>query len=334
MSIAPTAPQTDRDTEKSAAWHHRHVIDSADLTRQNVEEVLRTAKTFAEILSRPVKKVPTLRGKVIINLFYENSTRTRTSFELAGKYLSADISNFSVSTSSVAKGESLIDTAETLIAMGVDCMVIRHSSSGICRQLANHFGDRLGIINAGDGYHDHPTQGLLDLYSITQRFPNIEGKKIVIVGDIAHSRVARSNIHFLNLFGADVHVVGPSTLMPTDIGKLGCTVHNHLEEAIAGADVVMCLRLQKERQKSGLIPSLGEYITYYSITRERLKTLCKPDTLIMHPGPMNRGVEIASDLADDRNISLITNQVTSGVAIRMALLYLVLSTPIERGGLA
>lgn len=313
------------------AWTRRHVIDSMSLTVPEVEEVLHTAKTFSEVLSRPIKKVPTLRGKVIANMFYENSTRTRTSFELAGKYLSADTINFSVSTSSVKKGESLIDTAQTLLAMGTDALVIRHSSSGICKQLAEFFGERLCILNAGDGRHDHPTQGLLDLYSIRERIPEIEGKRIVIVGDVAHSRVARSNIHLLHLFGADVHVVAPATLMPIGIERLGCTVHHHLDEALEGADVVMCLRLQLERQKSGLIPSLGEYHHLYAITQERLKRLCKPDVLIMHPGPMNRGVEIASDVADDPTLSIITNQVTSGVAIRMALLYLVLSTPAERG---
>lgn len=308
-------------------WNRRHVIDSSSLTIPEVEEVLNTAKTFSEILTRPIKKVPTLRGKVIANMFYENSTRTRTSFELAGKYLSADTINFSVSTSSVKKGESLIDTAQTLLAMGTDALVIRHASSGVCQQLAGFFGDRLCILNAGDGQHDHPTQGLLDLYSIRDRIPDIKGKKIVIVGDVAHSRVARSNIHLLHLFGADVHVVAPETLMPVEIERLGCKAHNKLENALEGADVVMCLRLQLERQKAGLIPSLGEYHSLYAITHERLKRFCKPGVIIMHPGPMNRGVEIASDVADDQSISIITDQVTSGVAIRMALLYLVLSTP-------
>ncbi len=317
--------------DESLKWQHRHVIDSSQLSYSDVQEVISTAKTFAEILSRPVKKVPTLRGKVIVNMFYENSTRTRTSFELAGRYLSADISNFSVATSSVKKGESIIDTAETLMAMGVDAMVIRHPSSGICQQLANHFGNRLGIINAGDGWHDHPTQGLLDLYSILEKMPNIEGKKIVIVGDITHSRVARSNIPILKLFGADVHVVAPSTLLPMGIEEMGCTAHTKIEPALEGADIVMCLRLQLERQKAGLIPSLGEYSKFYTINKERLEAYCKPETIIMHPGPMNRGVEISSDVADDKSTSLITNQVTSGVAIRMALLYLILSTPVERG---
>jgi aspartate carbamoyltransferase catalytic subunit len=321
--------------QSSGGWTKRHVIDSSLLTRCDVDEVLRTAKTFSDILRRPVKKVPTLRGKVVVNMFYENSTRTRTSFELAGKYLSADIINFSVATSSVKKGESLIDTAETLLAMGVDAMIIRHSHSGICHQLARVFGNRIGLLNAGDGNHDHPTQGLLDLYSMMEHISDVAGKKIVIVGDVAHSRVARSNIHLLNLYGADVHVVAPSTLLPRDIEALGCTAHTRLENALPDADVVMCLRLQLERQQSGLIPTPGEYISQYSITMERLKRYCNPDVLIMHPGPMNRGVEIASDVADSPDLSLITDQVTNGVAIRMALLYLVLSVPAdEKRGIA
>ncbi len=311
-------------------WHRRHVIDSTVLTLEEVQEVMRTAQTFFNILGRPVKKVPTLRGKVVVNMFYENSTRTRTSFELAAQYLSADVVNFSIATSSVKKGESLIDTAETLVAMGTDAVVIRHSSSGVCQQLVNYFGDRLCVLNAGDGYHDHPTQGLLDLFSLQARIDDLRGKKIVIVGDILHSRVARSNIHFLKLFGVDVHVVAPATLLPMHIERLGCTAHTNIEEALEGADVVMCLRMQLERQRAGLIPAIPEYIRLYSITQERLRRFCKPDVLVMHPGPMNRGVEIASDVADNQEISLITNQVTSGVAIRMALLYLCLTAPGER----
>lgn len=309
------------------SWQRKHVIDSSQMTLAEVNEVLNTARSFAGILQRPVKKVPTLRGKVVTNLFYENSTRTRTSFELAAKYLSADLINFSIDTSSVKKGESLIDTAETLVAMGVDALVIRHSSAGVCQQLASHFGNRLGLINAGDGQHDHPTQGLLDLLSMTSRIEDIQGKKIVIVGDVLHSRVARSNIHFLKLCGADVHVVGPSTLIPPHIEQLGCTAHIDLETAIDGADVVMCLRMQLERQRAGIIPPISEYSKLYGISQQRLQKFCKPGVLVMHPGPMNRGVEIDSDVADNPAISLITNQVTNGVAIRMALLYLVLSTP-------
>jgi aspartate carbamoyltransferase catalytic subunit len=330
-TATPTA--SDLSAPEILTWNRRHVIDSASLTLDEVKIALQTAQSFAHILSRPIKKIPTLRGKVVVNMFYENSTRTSTSFGLAAQYLSADLVNFSVSTSSVKKGESLIDTAETLAAMGTDAVVIRHSSSGVCRQLANYFGDRLCILNAGDGYHDHPTQGLLDLLTLHDRIPDLAGRKIVIVGDILHSRVARSNIHLLRLFGANVHVLAPSTLLPMDIEKLGCTAHTRIDEALDGADVVMCLRMQMERQRAGLIPALREYIRFYSITSERLERFCKPNVLLMHPGPMNRGVEIASDIADDPARSLITNQVTSGVAIRMALLYLCLSTPAERSGL-
>lgn len=313
-------------------WSRRHVIDSASLTLEEVEEVLRTARSFKHILGRPVKKIPTLRGKVVVNMFYENSTRTRTSFELAAQYLSADVINFSVASSSVKKGESLQDTAETLAAMGTDAVVIRHSSSGVCQQLVRYFGDRLCVLNAGDGCHDHPTQGLLDLFSLKERLDDLSGKKIVIVGDVLHSRVARSNIHLLRLFGADVHVVAPATLLPIGIEALGCTTHTRIEDALRDADIVMCLRMQMERQRAGLIPALGEYIRFYSITQERLAKYCRPDVLVMHPGPMNRGVEIASEVADNRESSLITNQVTSGVAIRMALLYLCLSAPPQDSG--
>jgi aspartate carbamoyltransferase catalytic subunit len=281
---------------------------------------LQTARSFGHILSRPVKKVPTLRGKVVVNMFYENSTRTSTSFALAAQYLSADLINFNVANSSVKKGESLIDTAETLAAMGTDAVVIRHSSSGVCQQLAQHFGARLCILNAGDGYHDHPTQGLLDLLTLQSRIPDLTGKKIVIVGDILHSRVARSNIHLLKLFGANVHVLAPATLLPMDIERLGCIAHTNIEEALDGADVVMCLRMQMERQRSGLIPAISEYTRFYCITKDRLKRHCKPNVLLMHPGPMNRGVEIASDIADDLEVSVIAEQVEMGVAIRMAVL--------------
>lgn len=308
----------------ATAWTRMHILDGASLTRDEIMQVMAETQTFSEILQRPVKKVPVLRGKVIVNMFYENSTRTRTSFELAGKYLSADTINFGVSTSSVKKGETLIDTAETLLAMGTDAVVIRHSSSGVCHQLAQYFGNRVCVLNAGDGYHAHPTQALLDLYSMLQRMDTVEGKKIVIVGDILHSRVARSNIQVLSKLGADVHVVGPSTLLPPGISQFGCTVHTRLEEALQDADVVMCLRLQLERQTSGLIPALSEYTQTFGITRTRLEQFAKPGALVMHPGPMNRNIELSSDLADDPDISLITNQVANGVSVRMALLHLVL----------
>jgi aspartate carbamoyltransferase catalytic subunit len=314
-----------------STWTRNHILDAASLTPDEIQQVMAEAQTFSEVLQRPVKKVPILRGKVIVNLFYENSTRTRTSFELAGKYLSADTINFGVSTSSVKKGETLIDTAETLLAMGTDAVVIRHSSSGVCHQLARYFGSRVSVINAGDGYHEHPTKALLDLFSLLQKMDSVADKKITIVGDILHSRVARSNIHVLSKMGAEVHVVGPATLIPEDIYRLGCIVHTHLEPAIQDADVVMCLRLQLERQKSGLIPSLAEYAQLYGINRQRLETYAKPGVTLMHPGPMNRGVEISSEVADDPDYSIITHQVANGVCVRMALLHLVLGTHSIKG---
>jgi len=316
----------------SFTWTRRHILDAASLSPEEILQIMAEAQTFSEILQRPVKKVPVLRGKVIVNLFYENSTRTRTSFELAGKYLSADTINFGVSTSSVKKGETLIDTAETLLAMGTDAVVIRHSSSGVCHQLAQFFGNRVSVLNAGDGYHEHPSQALLDLFSLQQRIGSVAGKKVTIVGDILHSRVARSNIHVLNKMGAEVHVVGPQTLLPPEIHKLGCQVHTRLDPAIENADVVMCLRLQLERQKSGLIPSLAEYASLYGINRERLVKWAKPGVALMHPGPMNRGIEISSDVADDPEFSLITHQVANGVSVRMALLHLVLGTQAQQKG--
>lgn len=317
----------------TSAWTKCHILDAASLSPDEIHQVMAEAQTFSEILQRPVKKVPVLRGKVIVNMFYENSTRTRTSFELAGKYLSADTINFGVSSSSVKKGETLIDTAETLMAMGTDAVIIRHSSSGVCHQLARYFGNRVCVINAGDGCHAHPTQALLDLFSLLQRMDSVAGKKITIVGDVFHSRVARSNVHVLTKLGADVHLVGPATLLPVGIDQLGCTVHTHLEPAIQDADVVMCLRLQIERQKSGLIPSLAEYSRLYGINRHRLTTYAKPNVILMHPGPMNRGVEITSDVADDPAFSIITHQVANGVSVRMALLHLVLGTQSIKGDL-
>lgn len=310
--------------QPTSTWNKLHILDTQSFTIDEIEQVMAEAETFAEILQRPIKKVPILRGKVIVNLFYENSTRTRTSFELAGKYLSADTVNFSVSTSAVKKGETLLDTAETLLAMGTDAVVIRHASSGICNQLARVFGNRVCVLNAGDGCHEHPSQALLDLYSMRQKVGSVTGKKITIVGDILHSRVARSNIHILNKLGAEIHIVGPKTLIPVDIHKLGCQVHTEIEPALQDADIVMGLRLQLERQKSGLIPSLEEYARLYGINRERLTRLAKPNVVLMHPGPMNRGVEITSDVADDKSISVITDQVTNGVCVRMALLHLTL----------
>jgi aspartate carbamoyltransferase catalytic subunit len=262
--------------------------------------------------------VPTLRGRVVINLFYESSTRTRTSFELAGKYMSADMSNLNVSTSSVSKGETLIDTGKTLDAMATDVVIIRHSAAGAPALLAENMKAR--IINAGDGYHEHPTQALLDMLTIKQYKGKIEGLKVAIIGDLAHSRVARSNFWGLTTMGANVVLCGPTTLIPRDMEKAGATIVTNMDEAIKDADVVMMLRLQLERQQKGLFPSIREYAKYYGLNPQRLR-LAKSDALVMHPGPMNRGVEITSEVADGVQ-SVIEEQVTNGVAVRMALLYL------------
>lgn len=292
-----------------------------DLTPDQIKSILDTAENFREINSREVKKVPTLRGKTVINLFFENSTRTRTSFELAAKRLSADAINISVSTSSVTKGETLIDTALNLDAMAPDAIVVRHGSAGVPHQLAKV--SQAAIINAGDGSNEHPTQALLDAMTIREHKKHIDGLEVAIVGDIIHSRVARSNIHLLTKLGAKVRVAGPGTLVPADFRHLvesGMEVVPHIEDAIRGADVVMILRIQRERQDSAYFPTLREYSIHYGLTNERLD-LAKQDAIVLHPGPMNRGIEIASDVADSSR-SLILDQVKYGVAVRMAVLYL------------
>jgi aspartate carbamoyltransferase catalytic subunit len=288
------------------------------VSREEIELVINTADSLKEIMTRDIKKVPTLRGRVVINLFYEPSTRTRTSFELAGKYMSADMSNLNVSTSSVVKGETLIDTGKTLDAMATDIVIIRHSAAGAPALLGRSMKAR--IINAGDGYHEHPTQALLDMLTIKQYKGKIEGLKVAIIGDLAHSRVARSNFWGLTTMGADVVLCGPTTLIPRDLQKAGAKIVTNMDEAVKDADVVMMLRLQLERQQKGLFPSIREYAQYYGLNTKRL-SLAKPDALVMHPGPMNRGVEISSDVADGVQ-SVIEEQVTNGVAVRMALLYL------------
>ena len=304
-------------------WSRKSLLSTRDLLKEEIDIILTTAKSFSEILTRAVKKVPTLRGKVIINLFYENSTRTRSSFELAGKYLSGDVTNFSVSTSSVKKGETLQDTAQTLIQMGADAVIIRHEHSGIPFQLAKLMPENISLINAGDGTNEHPTQALLDLYTIKEVLDNVNGRKIAIVGDILHSRVARSNIWLLQKLGMDIHVCGPPTLLPKDFEDYGVKVHWDLKDAICDADIIMALRLQIERQTKGLIPSLDEYHRLFGLDHEKIK-LAKKDVKLLHPGPMNRGVEVTSELADDLNYSLINKQVANGVAVRMALLYLLI----------
>lgn len=296
----------------------RHLLGLEGMNREEMGLILNTAESFKEVLYRPIRKVPTLRGTTVINLFFEPSTRTRISFELAEKRLSADAVNFSASASSVLKGETLKDTARNIEAMQVDMVVIRHSAAG-----APHFLARCldaSIINAGDGSHEHPTQALLDMMTIRERYGILEGLRVVILGDIAHSRVARSNIWGLKAMGASVAVCGPITLMPVGIDAFGVDVYHDLNQAIEGADVIYVLRIQQERQEGGLFPSLREYHRTYGITKERLRR-AKEGVTIMHPGPINRGVELASDVADGE-YSVILDQVTNGVAVRMAVLYL------------
>lgn len=297
----------------------KDILGMKDLRVDEINLILETAESFLEISTREIKKVPTLRGKTIINLFYEASTRTRTSFEIAGKRLSADTVNISASTSSVVKGETLIDTARNLEAMNPDVIVIRHSAAGAPHLLASLV--KQSIINAGDGAHEHPTQALLDMMTIKGKKGKIAGLKVAIVGDIAHSRVARSNIYGLSKMGAQIVVAGPVTMLPRDIEQMGVKVFSKLEDAIVDADVVMMLRIQLERQKQSIFPSLREYSQHYCLNRNNIK-LAKKDVIVMHPGPINRGVEISPDIADDPSYSVILDQVNKGVAVRMALLYL------------
>jgi aspartate carbamoyltransferase catalytic subunit len=296
----------------------KDILGMKDMSVEEIQLILDTADSFIEVSTREIKKVPTLRGKMIINLFFEASTRTRTSFEIAGKRLSADTINISASTSSVVKGETLIDTARNLEAMNPDVIVIRHSAAGAPHLLARLV--KQSIINAGDGAHEHPTQALLDMMTIRAKKGAISGLNIAIVGDIAHSRVARSNIYGLKKMGAHVTVGGPATMLPQDIGRMGVNVFSSLEETIRNADVIIMLRIQLERQRQNIFPSLREYANHFCLNRKNI-TLAQKDVLVMHPGPINRGVEIAPDVADGP-FSVILDQVTNGVAVRMALLYL------------
>ncbi|MCK9265836.1 aspartate carbamoyltransferase catalytic subunit [bacterium] len=304
------------------AWQAKDLIGLEYLSRKDIENILETALSFKEISSRPIKKVPALRGKTIVNLFFEPSTRTKTSFELAAKRLSADILSFEVATSSVSKGETIVDTAQNIEAMKVDCFVVRHSISGAPEIISRNVSS--AVINAGDGCHEHPTQALLDLFTVKESLGNIEGIKVAIIGDIFHSRVARSNIWGFNKLGAKIYLCGPPTIIPADIDKMGVTVTYNIEEALKDADVVYILRLQKERQKENYLSSLKEYSMFYGIDKDKYK-LIKQGALIMHPGPMNRGVEIKSEIASTKN-SLILNQVTNGIAVRMSVLYLTIGS--------
>ncbi len=304
----------------------RHLLGLKGLDAATLTALLDTAESFKEIAARPIKKVPALRGKTVINLFFEPSTRTRTSFEMAAKWLSADAINISASSSSVQKGETLVDTARNLEAMRPDVIVIRHPAAGAPHLLASLV--RQAVINAGDGANEHPSQGLLDAMTIRERKGRIAGLKVAILGDIAHSRVARSNLYGLTTLGAEVHLAGPPTLMPPGLERLGAKIHGRLEPAIEGADVVMALRLQLERMTRSFVPSVREYARFWGLDRKKLER-AKPDVLVMHPGPMNRGVEIASDVADGP-FSVILDQVTNGVAVRMALLYLLAGGVVDR----
>lgn len=302
----------------ASTWRRKDLLGIADLSVSEIETLLDTTESFAQVAERPIKKVPTLRGRTVINLFFESSTRTSTSFELAGKRLSADVVNFSSSGSSLSKGESLIDTALTLEAMAPDFLVVRHSCPGVPQQLAERLD--CSVINAGDGAHEHPTQALLDAFTIRRHKGRLAGLKVAIVGDIEHSRVVRSNLHLLNRMGAEVWVAGPRTMMPPAMEALGAHVAYSLEEAVEGADVVMMLRVQLERQSRVAFPSVAEYFRLFGLSRSRLER-AKPDAIVLHPGPINRGVEIASDVADGP-FSVILQQVSHGVAVRMAVLYL------------
>ncbi len=301
-------------------FKHRHIFGIEQMSAEDIRFILQTAASFKEISNRPIKKVPTLRGKTIINLFYEPSTRTRLSFEIAGKRLSADTFNIAASTSSAQKGETLIDTVRNMQAMNPDIIVMRHSSSGAPHLIADKID--ASIINAGDGAHEHPSQGLLDMMTVLEKKKRLDGLKIAIIGDITHSRVARSDILGFTRMGSQVYLAGPATFIPPGIEKMGATVCSRVDDAVADADVVMALRIQKERQNDPLIPSLREYAIRYGINN-RVLSLAKDDAVVMHPGPINRGVEMNPDVADGKR-SVILDQVTNGVAVRMALLYLVM----------
>ena len=298
----------------------KHVLSTRDLSREEILTILETADSFKEISTRPIKKVPTLRGRTIINLFFEPSTRTRTSFEIAGKRLSADVINISGSTSSVVKGENLIDTARNLEAMHPDILVVRHACAGAAELLSRFI--QSSIINAGDGAHEHPTQALLDLLTIQERKGSLEGLKVAIVGDIAHSRVVRSNIYAMKTMGMEVRLVGPPTMIPVKIERMGVEVCYHLTEAVRDVDVIMVLRIQAERQNRFLLSSLREYSNLFCLTSKVLEQ-ARDDVLIIHPGPVNRGIEISLEVMQSER-SLILDQVTNGVAVRMALMYLLL----------
>ncbi|MGI6273474.1 MAG: aspartate carbamoyltransferase catalytic subunit [Anaerohalosphaeraceae bacterium] len=315
------------DNQDKLTWTHKHLLGLKDLSRQEIEFILDTAKGFEEISTRSIKKAPALRGKVVVNLFFEDSTRTRNSFTLAANRLSADVVEFTKKSSSVSKGETLIDTARNLEAMGIDIVVIRHNAGGAAKLLSRHI--KACIINAGDGYNEHPTQALLDVYTIRQARGSLDGLKIGIVGDIAHSRVARSNIWAMTKLGAEVTLIGPPTLMPAKVNELPVRVSYSLDAVIEELDVINMLRIQFERLGGNPFPSVREYSHFFGLTVERVAR-AKPDLMVMHPGPINRGLEIESEVADGPN-SVILQQVANGLAVRMAVLFLVNQGAAEQG---
>lgn len=317
-----------KNVKETYQFKHKHILGIEQFSVADIFHILDTAISFKEISKRSIKKVPTLKGKTIINFFFEPSTRTRLSFEIAAKRMSADTFNIAASTSSATKGETLIDTARNLQAMNPDTIIIRHGSSGSPGLLARHVS--ASIINAGDGTHEHPSQALLDMMTVREHRGNIEGLKIAIIGDIAHSRVAHSDILGFTKLGAEVRVAGPETFMVPGLDVLGARVCGSVAEAVTDADVVMALRIQRERQDDPLIPSLREYSHFYGINHDLLEKHARPDVLVMHPGPINRGVEMSPDVADGKG-SVILEQVTNGVAVRMALLYLVMGQERGRG---
>ena len=315
--MVPTADVAETIRARLFPFPGRHFLSAADLNRPNVEALLELAEAFVELNRRPLKKLDLLKGRTLVNLFFENSTRTQSSFELAGKRLGADVVNMNPRQSSLSKGETLIDTAVTLNAMKPDLLVVRHSASGASALLSQKVS--CSVINAGDGWHEHPTQALLDLLSMRRALGELSGLTVAICGDVLHSRVARSNVHMLNLMGARVRLVGPATLIPPTADRWGAQVFHDLREGIAGAHVVMMLRLQLERMDGAFVPSTREYFRYFGLDQEKLAAAA-PGVKVMHPGPMNRGVEIESSVADDHSISLVQDQVEMGVAARMAIL--------------
>jgi aspartate carbamoyltransferase catalytic subunit len=310
---------TDIAPAATIRWTRRHLLSLEELSADEIRFVLSQADAFKEVSTRSIKKVPALRGRVVVNAFFEDSTRTRTSFSLAAQRLSADVLDFSEKTSSTSKGETLIDTARTIEAMGIDVLVLRYKAAGAAHRLSQLM--KCSVVNAGDGAHEHPTQGLLDLYTIRERFGRIDGLNVAIVGDIANSRVARSDLHGLVKLGANVTLVGPTTLLPKSFEQLGVRCVHRFDDIIGELDVIQMLRVQNERMKSAAFPSVREFTQLFGLTSERFKR-CKPDVFIMHPGPMNRGVEISSEIADGVQ-SGILKQVENGLAVRMAVLYLV-----------